>query len=148
MVGVGNALRADDAAGPMLAESLRRRFPDSVFDVAEVPENYLGPIRRARPDMILLVDAADFGGEPGDVRLASGQDIVGLAGGTHAAPLSMFMTLAAAETGAEVRLVAVQPKSTRLGDTMCEEVRAAVMALARDFEAILSENHRKRGGAA
>lgn len=144
MVGVGNALRADDAAGPMLAEFLRRRFPNRVFDVAEVPENYLGPIRRARPDTILLIDAADFGGKPGDVTLASEEDVAGFAGGTHAPPLSMFMALAAAETGADVRLLAVQVKSTRLGGTMCEEVRGAVEALARELEAILSEDHPKQ----
>ena len=54
IVGVGNALKADDAAGPVLAETLRKRFPDRVFDAGQVPENYLGPIRRARPDTILL----------------------------------------------------------------------------------------------
>jgi hydrogenase 3 maturation protease len=146
VVGVGNALRADDAAGPLLAESLRRRFPDRVFDVAEVPENYLGLIRRARPDTILLIDAADFGGEPGDMRIASEEDVAGFAGGTHAAPLSMFMALAAAETGAEVRLLAVQVKSTRLGGTMCEEVRAAVEALVPQLEAILSRDDPERRG--
>jgi hydrogenase 3 maturation protease len=138
VVGVGNALKADDAAGPMLAEALRRRFPDRVFDAGQVPESYLGPIRRARPDTILLVDAADFGGEPGDVRLASSDDIEGLVLGTHAAPLSMFMAMSAAETGAIVRLVAIQAKSIGLGGTMCAEVEAAVERLALVLEAILS----------
>jgi hydrogenase 3 maturation protease len=138
VVGVGNALKADDAVGPMLAETLRKRFPDRVFDAGQAPENYVGPIRRARPDTIILVDAADFGGAPGDVRLASGGDVGGLPLGTHAAPLSMFMHLAAAETGAAVHLVAVQAKSTALGGTMCEEVRAAVQRLASTLEGILS----------
>jgi hydrogenase 3 maturation protease len=121
----------------LLAETLRKSFPDRVFDAGEVPENYLGPIRRARPETILLVDAADFGGRPGDVRLASEDDVVGLALGTHSTPLSMFMALAARETGATVRMVAVQAKSTRLGATMCEEVRAAVGRLARELAAVL-----------
>ena len=144
VVGVGNTLKADDAAGPALAETLRRRFPDRVFDVGQVPENYLGPIRRAGPDTILLVDAADFGGEPGDVRIAAKGDVHGLALGTHAAPLSMFMALAAGETGATVHLVAIQAKSTEFGGTMCEEVRAAVGRLASALEAILA---RLNGGA-
>ena len=105
IVGVGNALKADDAAGPVLAETLRKRFPDRVFDAGQVPENYLGPIRRARPDTILLVDAADFGGAPGDVRLASDGDVGGLALGTHAAPLSMFMALAAADAGVPFHVI-------------------------------------------
>lgn len=137
VLGVGNALKADDAAGPMLAETLRGRFPDRVFDAGQVPENYMGPIRRARPDAIVLVDAADFGGAPGDVRLVSAADIGGLALGTHAAPLSMFMDLAAAETGADVHLVAVQAKSTAFGETMCDEVREAVAGLSHELAEIL-----------
>lgn len=137
VVGVGNALRADDAAGPMLAETLRPRFPDRVFDVGEVPEDYLGPIRRARPDTILLVDAADFGGEPGAVRVVSGDEIDGLALGTHALPLSMFMEVASADTGALVHLVALQVKSTELGATMSEDVRASVERLAVELAEVL-----------
>jgi hydrogenase 3 maturation protease len=137
VVGIGNALRADDAAGPMLAEALRCRFPDRVFDVGEVPENYLGPIRRARPDTILLVDAADFGGVPGEVRVVSGDEVGGLALGTHAPPLSVFMEVAAADTGASVRLVAVQVTSTELGRTMSQDVRATVERLASELADVL-----------
>lgn len=140
VVGVGNALKADDAAGPMLAETLRERFPDRVFDVGQVPENYLGPIRRAGPDTIILIDAADFGGEPGDVRIASMDDVRGLALGTHAAPLSMFMAFAASETGAGVHLIAIQAKSTEHGGTMCEEVRAAVGRIASELQGILARS--------
>jgi hydrogenase 3 maturation protease len=147
VVGVGNALKADDAAGPVLAESLRRRFPGRVFDAGQAPESFLGPIRRARPDTILLVDAADFGGRPGDVQLVSKDDIGGLALSTHAAPLSMFMALAAAETGATVRLIAVQAKSTALGATMCGEVRAAVAALARGLAMVLCQSGDEGPGA-
>lgn len=121
----------------MLAETLRSRFPDRVFDVGEVPENYLGPIRRARPDTILLIDAADFGGEPGEVRIVSGDEVQGLALGTHAPPLSVFMGVAAADTGASVRLVAVQVKSTKIGGTMSEEVHASVERLASELMGIL-----------
>jgi len=134
---VGHALKADDAAGPMLAEMLRRRFPDRVFDAGQVPENYLGPVRRAEPRTILIVDAADFGGSPGDVRLARSDDVRGLALGTHAAPLSMFMDVVARETGAGVHLIAIQVESTRLGGTMSEQVRAAVQRLAAELEEML-----------
>ncbi|MCK4409436.1 MAG: hydrogenase maturation protease [Candidatus Eisenbacteria sp.] len=126
VVGIGNTLRADDGAGSLVAERLRERHPDVVFDAAQAPENYLAPIRRADPDVVVLVDAADFEGSPGEVRLATAEDVEGLMMGTHAAPLSMFMRVLGHETGADVRLVAVQVATTTLGASLTHEVADAI----------------------
>ncbi|MCK4510808.1 hydrogenase 3 maturation endopeptidase HyCI [bacterium] len=126
VVGIGNTLRADDGAGSFVAERLRERHPDVVFDGAQAPENYLGPIRRAGPAVVVLVDAADFGGNPGEVRMATAEDVEGLMMGTHAAPLSVFMRVLDHETGADVKLVAVQVASTALGVNMTSEVADTV----------------------
>jgi hydrogenase 3 maturation protease len=138
VVGIGNTLRADDGAGSLVAERLRDACPELVFDTAQAPENYLGPIRRARPDSVVLVDAADFGGRPGEVRTARAGDVAGLMMGTHAAPLSMFMTVLGQETGADVRLVAVQVASTRLGGELTPEVAAAVDMIVTRLERLLT----------
>jgi hydrogenase 3 maturation protease len=129
VVGIGNTLRGDDGAGSLLARRLRDKYPDVVFDAAQAPENYVAPIRRAAPAAVVLVDAADFGGTPGEVRTAVAEDVEGLMMGTHAAPLSMFMGVVAAETGADVRLVAVQVANTELGREMTREVADAVQEL-------------------
>ena len=126
VVGIGNTLRADDGAGSLVAEKLRERYPGVVFDAAQAPENYLAPIRRAGPAVVVLVDAADFGGSPGEVRVATAEDVEGLMMGTHAAPLSMFMKVLRHETGADVRLVAVQVVTTTLGASLTREVEDTV----------------------
>jgi hydrogenase 3 maturation protease len=137
VLGVGNTLKGDDGAGPAVAEALRRRFPERAFDVGQVPENFIGPIRRARPDTIILIDAADFGGTPGETRIASACEIQGLTLGTHALPLSVFMAAIADEIGAEVHLVAIQATTTALGGTMSAVVSAAVASLVQELERIL-----------
>ncbi len=134
VVGIGNTLRADDGAGSLVAERLRERYPDVVFNAAQAPENYLAPIRRVDPDVVVLVDAADFGGSPGEVRAATPEDIEGLMMGTHAAPLSMFMRVLKDETGADVRLLAVQAATTTLGADMTREVTDAVENLVSQLE--------------
>lgn len=137
VLGVGHALRADDAAGSAVAEVLRRGHPDLVFDCGQAPENFVGPARRCEPDTIVIVDAADFGGAPGETVLATADDVIGQMMGTHAAPLSVLMTLLSQETGADVRLLAIQPKSTELGGTMCHEVAEAVRRVADELEGLL-----------
>ena len=137
VVGVGNTLKADDAAGPLVAEMLRGTCPNRVFDAGQAPENFTGPIRRACPETVVVVDAADFGGEPGEVRIAHAEGVAGELIGTHGAPLSVFMRFVAEETGAMVVLVAVQVRSTALGETMCPEVSEAVRRIALELDALL-----------
>jgi len=137
VLGVGNTLKADDGAGPAVAEALRKRFPECAFDVGQVPENFIGPIRRARPGTIILIDAADFGGTPGETRIVSAGEIHGLTLGTHALPLSVFMAAIAEEVGAKVHLVAIQAATTGLGGAMSVAVSDAVARLVQELERIL-----------
>ena len=140
VVGIGSTIRSDDGAGPAVAAALTADFPDDVFDAGQAPENYVAPIRRASPSAVILVDAADFGGAPGEVRTATAEDVEGLMMGTHAAPLSMFMRVLSDETGADVRLVAIQAASTELGEELGSEVAAAVDGVARDLGALLKRS--------
>jgi hydrogenase 3 maturation protease len=141
----GNDLRSDDGAGPLVAETLRERFPGRVFDGGQAPESFLGPVRRARPQVIALVDAADFGGVPGEVRVFSAAAAGSSPGvapilGTHAPPLPVLMELIAGDTGALVCLVAIQARSTAMGDAMTPEVAAAAQTLASELAHLLKES--------
>lgn len=137
VLGIGNDLRADDAAGSLVARSLRERFPDAVFDGGQAPENASGPLRRARPDTVVVVDAADFGGAPGEIRFATPGEAGGLTLGTHALPIGTFMAALAEMTNADVHLAAIQAAATEFGGTMTPEVAAAVAAVVRELATIL-----------
>lgn len=145
VLGIGNELRADDGAGSLVAQSLGERFPDIAFDGGQAPENASGPIRRARPDTVIVVDAADFGGAPGEIRFASPGDAGGLTLGTHALPIGTFMQALAEMTGAAVHLVAIQAQATAFGGGMTPEVAAAVAEVARELTAILETRKQGKG---
>ncbi len=139
VVGVGNVLKGDDGVGPAVARALGERFPDRVFDAGSAPENYLGPLRRAEADLVLLVDAADFGGRPGDVRLLGQDDVDGAGIATHAAPLGMVMRALSEELGVETLLLAVQAGHTRLDEPMSDEVTAACERIISELVEALEE---------
>ena len=143
VVGIGNDLMGDDGAGPAVARRLLDVHPERVFDAASTPENFVAPIRRAAPDTVVLVDAADFGGAPGEVRVASEEDVAGLMMGTHAAPLSMFMRVIGEETGASVVLIAIQAESSELGAKMGESVRSSVEQVATRLSQLLNRRTTK-----
>src|SRR5690349_19061121 len=71
VIGIGQELCGDDGAGCAVIQSLQeRRGPSETFlalDGGCAPENQTGPLRRFRPSLVVLVDAAQMGIEPGSI---------------------------------------------------------------------------------
>jgi hydrogenase 3 maturation protease len=112
VVGVGNTDKGDDGAGSVLARKLGAvpNFP--VFDASVSPENFLEKIVQERPDTVLLIDAADFGGAPGEAKLFDAGDIGPGGLSTHALSLDMTREyLTGRLPGVKVVLLAIQPAS-------------------------------------
>lgn len=127
---IGNELRGDDGAGPFIAGLLEPTDLLTVVDCGETPENYLGVIAGHNPEKVLIVDAAYFGGRPGEVRVVKKSEIVGGGASTHDAILTLFADYLEAQTGAEAFFVAIQPKSSQVGSGLSPEVEAAARELA------------------
>lgn len=74
--GIGNHLFGDDGVGVLMARELTARAGRQadclVLDAGTAPENFTGPLRRFRPDFVLLVDAAQLSAEPGTSRGSTG----------------------------------------------------------------------------
>jgi hydrogenase 3 maturation protease len=128
VLGVGNRERGDDAFGPIVVERLQGRTGALCLDAGVAPENFLEEAARAKPETVLIVDAADFGGAPGELRLL---DPAALTGGlsTHAASLELVAQYLAARTGATVRVAAVQGVSQRAGEPLSPPVARAAEEL-------------------
>src|SRR3989304_235438 len=91
VVGLGQEWGGDDAAGLQVARTMLRAKSLAgsawlVVDAGSAPENCLGALRRHKPDLLLLVDAAEMGESPGAVRLLDWKAATGLSASTHTLP--------------------------------------------------------------
>lgn len=134
---VGNTLMGDDGAGPLLADLLETTPAAgwSVIDGGSAPENVTHLVRAARPDRVLLVDAAEMGLAPGSVRridpgLVADRFLID----THAIPLD-FLVASLRESVREVVFVGVQPARVAFYEDMTPAVRSAVAELHRGLVA-------------
>lgn len=109
LLGIGNRHHHDDAVGPYLAEAIENRPDYDVIDAGVIPEDYIETTAQKHPDTILMVDATDFGGEPGEVRLLYPEHVSQSGVSTHAGSLRMLAEFLQARTHARVALLAVQP---------------------------------------
>ena len=123
LVGIGNALKSDDNIGNLVVEKLKNDF--SVLVAETNPEAYLSKMKRR--DKVIFVDAVDFQGKIGEVKLFKLDDIQDLLYATHNIPVSMLKKLL---PGVEIEVVGIQPKNLEFGtelslnlDEIVEKVR-------------------------
>jgi len=132
IVGIGNQYRSDDAAGILVARALTQRecAADTdhlrIIEAGQAPENSTGELHRFAPDLVLLVDAAEMGNEPGAVAWISKEDIDGMSASTHSLPLSMLAHYLTLELGCKVMLLGVQAASNDVGEIVSPDVLQAV----------------------
>lgn len=139
VVGIGNPLRGDDAVGSCVARRLAlERSPASIIDAQEVPESYLGRIVAACPDTVVLLDAVDIGGRPGDAAIIESDQIERYHPTTHRVPLGLVMQYLRCETGADTFVIGIQPSQVAFGRPMTREVEESVVLIAGLLERALA----------
>lgn len=146
IVGIGNALRLDDAAGVLVARRLieSRLVRDLetvlVMDAGHAPENGTRQLRQFEPKVVLMIDAADMGEDPGTIRLIEMEEIDGMSASTHSLPLSMLANYLVLELGCDVALLGIQPASTEVGEGLDPKVDQAVQEIVNALEHGLTES--------
>ena len=139
ILGIGNELNGDDAAGVLVARQIRANLAPAdlgpagslfVVEAGPSPESFTGPLRRFAPHLVVLVDAAELSEPPGTILCFDWRDAEGLSASTHTLPPSLLAKFLTREVGCGVLLVGIQAKSLELDGPVSAEVRAAVDVVA------------------
>jgi hydrogenase 3 maturation protease len=134
IVGIGNTLKSDDGIGSLLAARIKDKVPYIVYDAGTSPENYLGKIIKDKPDNIVLIDAVDFGGAPGEFRELKGEELkTANLFSTHNASLSLVINYLQSNLKVDIIILIIQPKSLSFGDKLSPEISAALEKLENWF---------------
>jgi len=131
IVGIGHPLRGDDALGPCLVKRLEGHLDALCIDAGSAPENYLGKIIKASPDVVLFIDAVDFNKEPGYYEILGQEEILKTGFTTHDLSPRMLIEYLNGETKARIYLLGVQPKDLGMGQELSAPVQKALNELER-----------------
>ncbi len=139
LVGIGHELRGDDGAGIVVARALQPPAHDYllIIDAGPAPENHSGALRRFKPDLVLLIDAAQMDEPPGTIRWLDWRDTTGISASTHTLPLHLFASYLTAELGCEIALIGIQPTQTLIGLPLSSIMQQAVDAVIDALRATL-----------
>jgi hydrogenase 3 maturation protease len=132
-LGIGNELRRDDSVGLAVIDGLGELIDDpsiSLVKCHEVPENFTGRVKRFNPACVILIDAADFGGAPGEVRVFELNELEGIEITTHRPSLAVLGEYLQSETSAGIFVIGIQPADREFGEGLSPAARRASVVVA------------------
>jgi hydrogenase 3 maturation protease len=137
---IGNEIRGDDGIGPFIAGLLTSSERVRVVNCGETPENFLGVIAASSPEKVVIVDAAHFRGEPGEIRIVDKDSIEGGGFSTHDAILTLFADYIEQQTGAKTYFLAIQPKRSEVGEGLSPEIEKVAREIADAINSLTGES--------
>jgi len=130
IVGIGNTLKGDDGAGPLVCEQLSGKVCAEVIDAGTVPENYIQKIIKKAPQNLLVIDAIDFGAPAGTINIFKPEQLDSFAFSTHTLSPRLFVDMVCKDIMVDVYFIGIQPAQMKLGQPQSEQVNEAIQWLA------------------
>ena len=131
IMGIGNDLKADDGVGPYIIEQLQQLAPPNIelINASTVPENFITHLIDTQPSLILLIDAALMGSEPGTIRLIEKSNIGGVAFSSHQLPLTFFIEYIENNITTTILILGIQPYTDEFTLPLSQPVQNAAQAI-------------------
>ncbi|MCK4531571.1 MAG: hydrogenase maturation protease [Candidatus Aenigmarchaeota archaeon] len=136
ILGIGNDLKGDDGIGWYVVDKLRKELKKDenlLLVKTSVPENHVKEISDFTPNMLIIIDSADFKKSPGEIKTIKGYQISESFISTHTTPLTLFLRLYQADQSFKKPfiLIGIQRKSNEFGQPMSRPVKKAGDKLAK-----------------
>ena len=138
IVGIGNTLKGDDAAGPLVCQQLTGKVCAELIDVGTVPENYIQPIIKKAPQNLLIIDPVDFGASAGTINIFKPEQLNSSVFSTHTLSPHLFVDTIRQSIKVDVYFVGIQPAQIGLGQSISPHVNQAVQWLIRTLTEIFA----------
>lgn len=147
IAGIGNELRGDDGLGPAIVNELSKRPLPSNVDVADFGERLYELLLRLKGyDMVMIVDALDLDGSPGQVYMIEfgivnyGKDLMAL--NLHESDLKNILALGR-KLGImpdKVYIIGCQPKDISYKIGLSDVVKNKLGEIINAIEKILRDH--------
>ncbi len=137
IVGIGNTLKGDDGAGPLVCEQLKHaKVSAELIDAGTVPENYIHTIIKKAPQNMLVIDAIDFGATPGTIRIFETELLSPHVISTHSLSPRLFVDMVCQEISIDVYFIGIQPAQIQLSLPLSQQVKLAIKQLSQTLAEI------------
>jgi hydrogenase 3 maturation protease len=139
ILGMGNILKGDDCVGPFICDELSKKaLTADIINTGTVPENYIQRIIKKEPDALIVIDAIEFDGEAGEIRLLRPEQLNKNAFSTHTLSPHLFIEMVQQSKKVDVYVIGIQPKQIKLGEGITKEVRQSAEEVVSELTEIFT----------
>ena len=108
-----------------------------VINAYSSPENIVSDAVDFKPNKIIIIDAANFGGEPGEIRIIPLDKVAKYSSlSTHNFPLQVTFGIILKDTGATLTIIGVQSEKMEYEEKLSPKVKIAALNLIDYFNKI------------
>ena len=124
IITIGNTYRSDDGIGPYIFDNLNN-IPGNIdcINAGDNPENVIDEAVKINPDITLIIDAANFGGVPGEIRIIPSEFIPETTLSTHTFPPKIIAKILEEDTKSKIYFLGIQPASFDFNEGLSGEVK-------------------------
>jgi len=126
-VGIGNALKSDDAIGIYIVNNIKRTSQRDTLIVESGIEKFVGKINSLDPKILILVDCTDFNEEPGFIDFLPIERVQDFTINTHTISVKRISEFFKMKT----YLLGIQPENVKFGETISERVLSSAEILIK-----------------
>ncbi len=142
VLGLGNTDRADDGAGILVAEALKKRFPHFSFSEHDGVEGTVLDISQKKGTATaFFVDAADLRLSPGSIRVVRREDIRETEITTHRVAVALMASILE-RNGKGAAVICIQPASIAFKGALTDSVSDAIARVAGSLASLMGERDR------
>jgi len=131
VMSIGNPLKSDDNIGNVILE--RIDIKNIIKIRSEVtPENFIDKLKDY--DEIVILDALQFGGEIGEVRIFELNEIKNSVISTHNIPINLLKRFL---PNSKIKIIGIQPKNIEFGDKLSQELETKLEDIIKKIKLLL-----------
>ena len=137
VLGLGNTDRGDDGAGILVAEALKKPFPDYSFSEHDGVEGTVLDISEKKGEAtVIFVDASDMHLTAGSVRVIPREEVRETEITTHRVAVALMASILE-KAGKKAVIVCIQPAKIEFRGSISEPVGSAIKQLTEVLAALL-----------
>ncbi len=130
-VGIGNALKSDDAIGIYICKKIQQNNKIETLIVESGIEKFVGKINSIDPEILILVDCTDFNEEPGFIDFLPIEEIQDFTVNTHTISVKRISEFFKMKT----YLLGIQPENVKFGEVFSKKVLNSADELIKKINA-------------
>jgi hydrogenase maturation protease len=139
VLGLGNLDRADDGAGVLVAQALKKPFPEFSFSEHDGVEGTVLDISETPGEgTVFFVDAANIGSAPGTIRVVRREDINEKEITTHRVAVALMASLLE-RAGKRSAVICIQPGRIEFREPVTRPVEEAVDKVVKALSSVMAD---------